>query len=414
VIIIGFRLKKKHLQKALDLFFIYIIIIYALIYKLYDQDSSQANFNKIILFMLILFVILFFVKKKINVKSKKLVYSFYLIWGLYLLISLMIYYVISDMVISDVFKEILYSILPITLYFIAKSLSFHQGRQVIKIIFISIIIVMLVGMFAYTSIELPLGITDILTTKTYRNFSSYYSPIVMGYFVQLLYAMVLFDFIRLKKTKLPFLVAMFILALLTYQRAAYLGVGISTAIFFLHPTYKSFSKIIFLLSAIFVLYFIFNTNLSTQTGYDIKPFIFDELENFTLAEVTAEREEQNILFNDDNIFNIIFGDGYGKYSPNNQHTIHKMPDASYLRIFNELGLIGLLLFLIPFSFEMIDALRKRQVFYSYFILFTLIAFYFNRILWSIPLAYIIYFLLGTRRIENNRNEESYETHIDIL
>jgi hypothetical protein len=125
-------------------------------------------------------------------------------------------------------------------------------------------------------------------------------------------------------------------------------------------------------------------------GFNILKYVNSELSTFNMEDVMSDRSSQAIITNTDNVFNILFGEGYGKYSPNNMHSIRRMPDASYYRLYNELGIIGTFLFFLPYAMIFINSVRKRNFFAIYFMLHTFIAFFFNRVLWAIPISYIIY------------------------
>ena len=128
--------------------------------------------------------------------------------------------------------------------------------------------------------------------------------------------------------------------------------------------------------------------------------ILSEFSNFNYTSVAKDRAYQAIIFNTEEVFNILFGEGFGKYSPNNTLSKLIMPDASFYRIYNELGIIGGLSFFFPFIYLFIKAIKNRNAFETYFIGFSLIAFFFNRIIWMIPLNYIFFTFLGV--FENSK------------
>jgi Ca2+/Na+ antiporter len=71
-----------------------------------------------------------------------------------------------------------------------------------------------------------------------------------------------------------------------------------------------------------------------------------------------------------------------------------MPDANYYRIYNELGIIGGIIFFMPFLAIFLKALSRKDPFMLFLITYTLFAFYFNRVLWAVPTAYVIYTIIG--------------------
>ena len=141
--------------------------------------------------------------------------------------------------------------------------------------------------------------------------------------------------------------------------------------------------------------------ISNLMGVNIKNYINDEFNSFNLESVVSGRTEQSVISNTSNPLSFIFGEGFGKDSPNNFLTIRKMPDASYYRIFDELGVVGFILFFLPYIEMVRIAVKKKRIFTIYFFIETFAAFFFNRILWMIPLNFIIYSLIGISTAEES-------------
>ena len=151
--------------------------------------------------------------------------------------------------------------------------------------------------------------------------------------------------------------------------------------------------------------------ISNNVSNDNESLIFsskkflEEIESFRFSKVQSDRKSQAIITNNSNVFCMLIGEGYGKYSPNNELALITMPDASYFRIFNELGLLGFFLFFTPFILLIFEAFKFKDPFVIYFIMFSLFAFYFNRVIWAIPINYIFYTSLGIFSNLNNHTDE---------
>ena len=382
---------KKYL---FSIFYIFIIVIYPLIYELYRDYGVAADRNKLVLFVLLSAIMLSFYKIIINYKKGIIDYLFSL-QLVYLIFSITIYSIIVGMYVGDILREILYSIIPILFYFIAKTFNRDDIKLFIKTMVFSLYFVILIGLLNLFEIKFPEMLDYALNKNRSLNFRSYYSAIGMGYISQLMFSILLFNKISLKKYRTLLMLILFITSLLTLQRSAYLGLMISITIYLFWK--RGGKNVITILSLSFMalIFYVFLTvDLHEYFNYDVGFNISEEISNFNYNSVAMDRNAQAQIFNADNIFNIIFGEGFGKYSPNNSLTILKMPDASYYRIYNELGLLGSLVFFTPYFLLLKSAFKKHNQFAIYFIGFTMLAFFFNRIVWMIPLNYIFYTFLG--------------------
>jgi hypothetical protein len=377
-----------------SMFYIFIIVIYPLIYELYRDYGQAADRNKVVLFVLLSAIMLSFYKMIINYKKGIIDYLFSL-QLVYLIFSITIYSIIVGMYVGDILREILYSIIPILFYFIAKTFNRDDIKIFIKTMVFSLYFVILIGLLNLFEIKFPEMLDYALNKNRSLNFRSYYSAIGMGYISQLMFSILLFNQISLKKYRTLLMLILFITSLLTLQRSAYLGLMISITIYLFWK--RGGKNVITILSLSFMalIFYVFLTvDLREYFNYDVGINISEEISNFNYNSVARDRNAQAQIFNTDNIFNIMFGEGFGKYSPNNSLTILKMPDASFYRIYNELGLIGSLVFFTPYFLLLKNAFIKHNQFAIYFIGFTMLAFFFNRIVWMIPPNYIFYTFLG--------------------
>jgi hypothetical protein len=255
------------------------------------------------------------------------------------------------------------------------------------------IFVISTGALTLLGIQIPYGI---IIKKDYT-ISSFYGPILMGYIAQLLFALVLFEVIKVGILRSTLLIIFFITSILTLQRAPYFGVSFAILFYFIFHGKKNLFGITVIVITLLTTFYIFtNIDMSGVFGFDQRVSISDEFKNIQLERLSDDRDrkDQSLIYNDNNILNILLGEGYGKYSPNNFQTIHKMPDANYYRIYNELGIIGGIIFFMPFLAIFLKALSRKDPFMLFLITYTLFAFYFNRVLWAVPTAYVIYTIIG--------------------
>jgi len=372
------------------IFYFFIIIIYPLAYQLNTGDTGASLNNKFAFFS-ILFLIILFYSKEIFFSIKNLI-DYLFIWSIfYLTISLLLYASSGVMLVGDIFREVLYSIIPVLFYFMGKSLKRSEIDIFIKTVFFSffgVIFIAVLNLFDFSFFNIS-GFQKGNVLKTF------YSAITMGYIAQLMFALVLFKQIRSRYLSKFLLGFFFIISLLTLQRSAFLGVLSALFVYLLFQQRGRLRIIFFTLSSLSILlYFVLTLDFFDILGFDAGLYILEELTNFNYTSVAGERASQAIIFNTQEFFNILFGEGFGKYSPNNTLSKLIMPDAAFYRIYNELGIIGGLSFFFPFIYLFIKSIKNRNAFEIYFIGFSLIAFFFNRIIWMIPLNYIFFTFLG--------------------
>ena len=121
------------------------------------------------------------------------------------------------------------------------------------------------------------------------------------------------------------------------------------------------------------------------------------------------RDYQYQILNDDNFFSFLFGAGVGKYSPENPYASLSMPDAMIFRIFNEMGLLGTMAFLLFFAQNIFRALKKRNGFMIAVITYAFFANCFNRVLFAAPISVIPYVIIAA--LNWSKNDMS-QTRID--
>lgn len=100
------------------------------------------------------------------------------------------------------------------------------------------------------------------------------------------------------------------------------------------------------------------------------------------------------ILNLDSVSSILFGKGVGRYSQVNPYSSVAMSDAMLFRIFNEMGLIGLISFILFFIINLMRAFKKNNSFMIALILYAFMANCFNRVLFTAPMSIIPYILIS--------------------
>lgn len=413
---------RKFERFILNIYFSYILIFYPLINILYSSQQGFQNANRLFLVVIMGVTFVFYMKNK-SYKRLRIIDLLIILVSFYITSSLLLFYSYATLSTPDLLRELLYTVLPFFVYLMSISVGYRYQNYSIRLIVTNLIIVVIIGIVIYFNLN-PVLFGKTANALKEKNvflwqFSSIYGAIIMGYLSQLMYALVLFGKYQGKYKKA--IMAMFLtISILTLQRSSFIGIIMSTIIYFIFLPIKHNKKAIgefveLMLIIVFVLFLlvsvidrldILNYNLSNQ--------IISKFNNIKLENVVSDRQTQAIIYNDNNFLNILFGEGFGKYSPNNSAAISIQPDASYYRIYNELGLVGSILFFSIFLYFLVKGFKKKDPFMIYFILFTLIAFYFNRVVWAIPCNYIIFMLLGfseTDRYQGlNKNLYSKSLH----
>jgi hypothetical protein len=302
---------------------------------------------------------------------------------------------IGKILLTDLFKELLFTILPLLLFIVLRKFNLNIIKAYSQSIFFSFIFITSLGLLQFFNLNLSDDFYKLVHSST-PNFQSYYGAISFGYFTQLVFALVLFDIIKVR-LKILVLITVFIIVLLTLQRSAYLGIVFSFGLF-LFAKNKFNEKILFLSFILLAFIIIISLNLSSVFRLNYSDFIIAEIESFSLELVLEDRITQNIITNNKNFFNILFGLGFGLYSRNNSIATLRMPDATFLRIFNELGFIGFILFFLPYLLLLTNSIKQKNFFQIYLLSFTLFASYFNPIIIMIPSNFAFFIFASNSNI----------------
>lgn len=391
------------------MFFAFFYQLLAIVYK--NNGTIQA-INRVALLILIVLPLVFnannIILKKNDIKKTLMLFLF-----IYMTVSLGIYFVISRMSIDGFLREMIHSILPFIVYFSFINIENEVKNKLIRTLVYVLTASSLLGLAIYFKLSVPmLNDTLLKISKEYPAYwriSSVYGVIVLGYLAQLVFGLILF---KEYKGKYQFILMIFFLciSILTLQRSPIIGIGFAVLVFFFSTfrlkinkrKLKTLATLILVLLTLPLLLSILNS--TDMINFDLFSLIDDTINNINFRTDSIIRGHQRVIYNDDSIIKILVGEGFGKYSPNNPNAELVQPDASYYRIFNELGILGMLLFFSTFISFLVSATKEKDYFMIYFILFTLIAFSYNRILWAIPSNYIIFMILGLKT-KNNHSKE---------
>ena len=190
---------------------------------------------------------------------------------------------------------------------------------------------------------------------------------------------------------------MIVTVLLTRQRAVWVGILILILlIIYFSITSKGYGKrslslfaLISALGAIVYLFFVHYTDLSTITD-----LLGSTLHRMSPADAFGSRAYQQVIYNNSNPFFILFGEGFGKYSPLRTDNALSQPDASYWMIFNETGIVGTLVFFNMFFQIVRYSLRRSNFILLFLALLISVGLLGNRYLWFFPVNFLFYSFVG--------------------
>lgn len=379
-----------------SLFLFYLYSIYPLIYQI-SNNELYISFNQLLIYILIFLLFSYiFIKNYLKKFKWDLLNMILFSLVFYIFFSLTFTFLNYRINTNDYFKEIFYSIFPLILLIINHNFISRSKYYFVSVIIFSYLFVIGFSFGRFFNFDFGLGSRyyDAVINNS-GSFVSYYGAISMGYFSQLVFSLVLFNKIKIPFRSLILMITM-LLTFLTLQRSAYLGIASSSLIYLFTLKKSLFFKVsvIFFIFYLFLLFF--SIDLSPFTNIDYRTYILDEFNNFSISNVLIDREGQSIITNTSNFLNIIFGQGFGLYSNNNSLASLRMPDANFQRIYNEMGIIGFVLFFSPFILLLKKAFKFNDYFQIYLIIFSLVAFYFNRVLLMIPINVMFYTILNTR------------------
>lgn len=409
----GLQIKYSSLLTSLlILFWVYATLFYTSL----NYAGVYGEINRFILFSLIILSIIVSLvfKRKLWISSLNEPVSFSVfLYFLYIFISFSISLSIGNVAIKYIASFVLNCFLPITFYFVGKYIKSWK-----IIIFVIVVVTLINSLFAiitspFVDVDIPY-FNDLANQYAFRGGSEARLQSLIGNSTTLGYFALICISIYISIPNLRFryiiLTILIVTVIMSRQRGGWIGIVL---MMFLHIYYSFGSREIrmkslriFLVLAIlsFIIYLLFTNYTDSST----LGFLLSETFNrITLADTFGNRGAQMVIFNDSNFFSILFGEGFGKYSPLNLDNPLRQPDAPYYMVFNETGMIGLLIFLNMFFQIAKRAFRDRNFILLFIVLHLSIGLLGSRYLWYFPINYLFYFFVGvfyenrTERLKRN-------------
>ena len=352
--------------------------------------------------------------------------GFYFWKGKYDVIAIslfVIYYLISSLIFvsfdanspSWIIKDYLYSLIPMFFYVILRLSKLNFNIQILLLsTWASVIIIDIFSLFILLS---PGSFISGLFTEEFIEFDGTFQIALSGVIGVILTGFInvigliicVFSPIRLNRI-IVILSALFfsICIFMTGQRTPVVGIFL---ILFL-VVLKNKTKGLFVVATLSLILAMSLPFLKFEIeGIPVKDVMVERTMNrFTqVKEGNTGRNNQYKIYNDEYLFGFLIGDGVGRHSPENEKAKHSTPDAMWFRIYNEMGLIGVLLYLAFFYFNFVRSVKSKNWFAISLILYIFIANSFNRVLFTAPISIIPYALLACFNWRNTNSYEIYKT-----
>ena len=337
---------------------------------------------------------------------------------LYIFFSFILSILLGNIQSKDINSFILQCFLPILFYFVFK--SYKHWSIIVYIIVLLVFLNALIAIAAspFVKFDIPI-ITQITKVAAFKGGSGYrlYSFIgnssTLGFSALLCIAIyIAFPAMRFKYIVLP---VMIVTVLSTRQRAVWVGVLILILlIIYFSITLKGYAKRNLSLFALIpvlgtIVYLFFAHYMDQLTVIDL---LRSTLDNMTPADAFGSRASQQVIYNNSNPFFILFGEGFGKYSPLITDNALSQPDASYYMIFNETGIVGMLVFFNMF-FQIVRYSLRRANFVLLFLVFAIsVGLLGNRYLWFFPVNYLFYSFVGIFQNTSSNRRLVFENRLN--
>jgi hypothetical protein len=393
-------------RAALVCFLVHIMFIYPTI----NRIDENALGNRIVLILLLGWLVFAFGRRWADFLSKP--------WDLAtgLLMSYLIFIFVSTLTsiafgIQSPRSLLTYglnSFAPIILY--GCFVRFPARQFLIRVILIFTAINIVFGALTFSVLGINLSAATTLLQgfvfdpEAHRLGSLIGKSTVLGYMALFSFSWVLFFF----SGKSRYLLLLFFGAavVLSFQRSMWAGLVMVMAAYFLSPSsgmrLKDLVVFALIVPSLTAMVFVM------MPADALAKLLTDRLAEFNPTDALNERGSQQLILNTEKAGQIIFGEGYGKYSPlNKSENVLNLPDAPYHLIFNETGLIGLIAFVGMLIAFFLRALSRNNIFQCWFVAHLALALVGSRILWYFPLNFIVLMLLAT--FKDDRDDISPST-----
>lgn len=332
-------------------------------------------------------------------KKKKSDVSIILFFFVYYFVSGLFYTLFSNLE-SDswLIKDYLYSLLPILFYIVIRVSKTQINAQ--YLLFISWLTVLITDVIALVLLINPsffrLFDQNLIEHEGLAFVLWGLGGVIQTGFLSLIgFAICLLSPIRLNRLLIVVSALFFVICVfLTGQRTPIGGVIIVFIIFLFRYRIKAVFPTIAVVS-VFCILLPRLSKIEIQGVTIIETMSERMLNRFSnLEEGQTGRNHQYRIYNDDNLFEFVLGDGVGRHSQENYYSKTPLPDAMIFRIFNEMGIVGLIVFLLFFLINILRAIRTRNAFTFALVTYFFMANCFNRVLFTAPMSILPFVLMA--------------------
>lgn|GEM_PF-4309260 len=392
-------INKKRFTNTLFFFFFFVtLVIYPLLAKLVTLSNWGLIVNRVIYFLTLGLFFLFTLITKGKYKNTGIIWLWVVI---YLTISLLLYSASTGSFML-IYREFLFSIVPFIMY--AAFTKYYPFRDtILKLIVLVSIFAAVFGFLMFLNINFILfqliknTVSD--GDQTLRLFS-YTGPIFLGYLSVTAISILLFNKSLFKYQPILFFVLV-LTVIVCGQRSPIGGLVILfiTKLFYTESKrgLLIFNVVFILMISALLLYLINRLQIIDMDILDTLNILYAS--KFETVRIISDRTDQQQIFNTHHLINILFGEGFGKYSQENEVAIIAMSDAGGYRLYNEIGFLGLILYMSFFINKLFEGIKQNNPLIVSIILYTLFASFFNRILFAAPMSFIPFIIIAV----SNRN-----------
>ncbi len=327
----------------------------------------------------------------------------------YILYSFILSILLGNIPADNIDSFLLQCFLPILFYF-----AFKNTRYWNKILYVIVFSIVLNAISAILTsplvgFDIPI-VTQLAKEAAFRGGSDARlqafigNSTTIGYFALIcLVTYIAIPSMRFKYIVMPVMV---VTVLLARQRGVWMGIPILLVLLFCFTiTVKKYRRralfLFILIPALGMgvyLILVYYTDI-----YSVKILLTDTLKSMDPEVALGSRSYQQIIYNNSNLFYILFGEGFGKYSPLIKENPLQQPDAPYFMIFNETGIIGTLIFFNMFFQIFLHSFKTRNLIIMFMVLHLSVGLLGSRYLWFFPLNFLFYTFVGMFQNMSSRN-----------
>lgn len=369
-------------------FIVYIVIGYPLLNAYFFEITSR-----VFLIFICISLIIFNYKQIGNMfsfRNKNILYNVILLIFFYYVISLLIFTIFNSNL-KLFFTISLNGIFPLVVFFVFYKNS--STKYTINTVIYSVLLVVILGFLTYPQFNLSSIYFPNIRVRSQWRMASFYGSTSFGYMSQFCFALVLFKYKG--KFREVLLGIFFLASFFSFQRGSWAGIIIALIFYYINFKKIHFRQIIIIL--ICILIFIYTIPMVDKyiINEDLQRYMQIRINQFNFNDVWEGRKEaQKIYINYNSLFNILFGEGFGKYALQNRGPIRDQSDAPYYRIFNEGGIIGSILFISFILIYLYKSFVYKNIFSLYLFFQLLINMIGTEILETYPGNMIFYIFLS--------------------